>query len=340
MQSKRIAFTLVELLVVIAIIGILVALLLPAVQAAREAARRTQCINNMKQIGLATHNYHGSKNSLPPSRIADGQQTWLMLILGHMEEEAVKDLWDPDLGCYYDQQYETRTAAVNSMYCPSQSHDGRVLVSLQPPGDIHTSHPTNDPHSGGGWEGSISDYRAVGGSTCPVQRGSQTITFFNWDDRNRQFLDGALPAAKSVQYGGTSGRGVMQFDPVTSLRKISDGTSKTAMAGEVGLGTSSSGHAFNGDHDADLLIGELRAFCERCTVPYDPVNPLQGGDKGFGGAHPAIVNFLFCDAHVQSISYDVDPKVLDRMATRAGEDPYELEGTAISCQTSGGPGPL
>src|SRR5262244_2375336 len=85
-STRRPAFTLVELLVVIAIIGILVALLLPAIQAAREAARRAQCSNNLKQMGLATLNFESSRKLLPPERVADHQQTWMVLLLPYMEE--------------------------------------------------------------------------------------------------------------------------------------------------------------------------------------------------------------------------------------------------------------
>ena len=83
-------FTLVELLVVIAIIGILIALLLPAVQAAREAARRTQCTNNLKQIGLAMHNFHDSRQGIPPSYLNGvGFTTWLVLIMPCLEQTAL-----------------------------------------------------------------------------------------------------------------------------------------------------------------------------------------------------------------------------------------------------------
>src|SRR6187455_3111518 len=107
-------FTLVELLVVIAIIGILVALLLPAIQAAREAARRSQCSNNVKQISLATLNFHDVRKGMPPMRIVDGDRTWMGLILPHLEEAQVADLWDSKLGCFYDQTYKCRTAIVTT----------------------------------------------------------------------------------------------------------------------------------------------------------------------------------------------------------------------------------
>src|SRR5712672_1553891 len=103
-------FTLVELLVVIAIIGILVALLLPAIQAAREAARRSQCSNNLKQIGLAALNFENSRRKLPPARIVDHQATWLVLILPHMEDTQLASQFDITKGDFFDQPYAMRTA--------------------------------------------------------------------------------------------------------------------------------------------------------------------------------------------------------------------------------------
>src|SRR5262249_45715493 len=101
-RGGRRAFTLVELLVVIAIIGILVALLLPAIQAGREAGRRSQSVNNLKQIGIAVQNYHHTRKELPPMRVWDGDRTWLALILPYMEEGSVSSLWNNKVGCFYD----------------------------------------------------------------------------------------------------------------------------------------------------------------------------------------------------------------------------------------------
>src|SRR4051812_14798850 len=143
-RHGRQAFTLVELLVVIAIIGILVALLLPAIQAAREAARRMQCSNNLKQIGLGVQNYASARKYLPPVRIADHQETWLVLILPYLEEQGVSDLWDSKLGCFYNQSLQMRTSIITAYFCPSQSHESRLGTTM-PDGSGGHSHPRSDP---------------------------------------------------------------------------------------------------------------------------------------------------------------------------------------------------
>src|SRR5215831_17732652 len=87
-------FTLIELLVVIAIIAVLIALLLPAVQSAREAARRAQCVNNLKQIGLAMHNYESANSSLPPGIKGSVWGTWLVYVLPFMEQSSMFNAWN------------------------------------------------------------------------------------------------------------------------------------------------------------------------------------------------------------------------------------------------------
>ena len=94
MRSRRFGFTLIELLVVIAIIAVLIALLLPAVQSAREAARRAQCTNNLKQIGLAMHNYHDQQGTLPYGLKGCCWGTWLISVLPYIEQQPLFNAWN------------------------------------------------------------------------------------------------------------------------------------------------------------------------------------------------------------------------------------------------------
>ena len=113
------AFTLVELLVVIAIIGTLVALLLPAIQAAREAARRAQCTNNLKQIGLAVHNFQFGLRAIPASRYPCQNGTWYNQLWPYMEQTAVAALFNSSLG-YAQQPDAVIQVQVPGYYCPSR----------------------------------------------------------------------------------------------------------------------------------------------------------------------------------------------------------------------------
>ena len=339
--TGRRGFTLVELLVVIAIIGILVALLLPAIQAAREAARRSQCTNNLKQIGIAVHGYHDIRKALPPMRVADHQQTWQALILPHLEEQQVSDLWDESRGCFYDQKLELRTAVIQPYLCPSQQHEARTIDGVEPDASGGHGHPRNDILATGtkGYIGSISDYRAVAGSTCVVPHNDSTITtnpmrLDIFDGSTSHLVDGPMPQCNSSKSAGDirytttpNTRGIASFSPRTGLKNITDGTSKTLMVGEVSRAVSEACHAFNGDHLPALWIGELEPFCQRCGQ-----SKAEGGDSGFGGMHSGVAMFVMCDGSVQAISKDTNLAVLDRMATRAGSDPYELDGSATPCQ--------
>ena len=124
------AFTLVELLVVIAIIGILIGMLLPAVQQIRETARRTDCLNNLRQVGLAAHMFHDANGAFPPSRTAsgsndpdkvqiEGAESWFVRLLPYVEQGGIYELWDLSQE-YSDQPNEAIATPVETFLCASR----------------------------------------------------------------------------------------------------------------------------------------------------------------------------------------------------------------------------
>ncbi len=216
--SRRCAFTLVELLVVIAIIGILIALLLPAVQAAREAARRAQCTNNLKQLGLALHNYHDQWHTFPPSesRPSSGYSTsgaylnWVILILPFMEQQPLYDEFNRNLPISDAANAVPRGRQLSTMLCPSDPYNRTPF---------NGSANSRTASLGDGW--ARGNYAANG--SLAFRRYSSTDTWC-----------AAYPESAGWRQPGRIG--VMGVNSSVGIAGILDGTSNTLLVGEIRAG--------------------------------------------------------------------------------------------------------
>lgn len=319
---KRHAFTLVELLVVIAIIGILVALLLPAVQSAREAARRSQCSNQMRQIVLAMLNYESSYKAFPPgAEFAVGRPrtdpandgamiSWHARILPQMEENAIYEQINWDLG--YEENKAVALNAIQGFFCPSVGAEAQksIFISGVVNGQTtYTQHysgvagPLRNPAVG------INEYSQTTGSP------PNNITMAAW-------ANGAC-TSRFGDRRGFAQLGVLYPNSKIRMAKITDGTSNTFCIGERHMG------------ETAWIAGLSGLFAEPCdTAGFRNVEfginhcidiegqnnqgPCQefGNSRPFGSLHPGGCQFAHCDGSVQFVTEDVDLAIIQAKSTR------------------------
>jgi len=296
MRTNRRGFTLIELLVVIAIIAILIALLVPAVQKVREAAARTQCTNNLKQIGLGFHNYHDTFKALPPGRIdTNGGATWAVLILPYIEQGDLFKLWDIHQ-LYYDQKKAFFLQnQVATYYCPARRTAADNPLSIS--GD--EDHP-----------GALGDYGVCDGDD------SQDHAY------NTQWANGAIVCSS---YGfDASGNGLpgvaTHWKSMTTFASITDGTSNTFLVGEkhLQIGTNGQG-GDNGYGDGSIYNGDpenqnaARIASKSVLLA---ISPHTNYNKQFGSWHEGICQFVMCDGSVKSINVSIDGSNYRRLSVR------------------------
>jgi prepilin-type N-terminal cleavage/methylation domain-containing protein len=341
----RHGFTLVELLVVIAIIGILVALLLPAVQAAREAARRATCTNQLKQIGLAWHLHHDVNKFLPsggwgynymadPDRGFGEKQpgSWLYSCLPYLEDQSLRQIGagitDPVSAPKKAALADLSRRVVTSFYCPSRRPAVPTPRLYTGPQAINADHSDVQArtdyaaNAGPLFNGQIDSTQWFGGPSS-FSRADQGIGFY----KNNTYTD---PVSGTKNWMEKI-HGVVFQAFEYNLKVVTDGTSKTYMVGEkylmpaaYSLSPGENPNLKNFGDDQSCWSGDDLDTVRNADRNLAPAAQDQPGLElwnSFGSAHPGGFQMAFCDASVQSIQYDIDPIVHERLSNRRDGNP-------------------
>lgn len=295
MKTKRIGFTLIELLVVIAIIGTLAGLLLPAVQMARNAARRTQCTNNLKQIGLAIQNFHDTRKFIPPSRPADGFLTWPVFLMPFMELGNIEDRLNWRLP-YSQQDPDVLKTGVPVLVCPSRRKVGDI----------------SSFEKGGQPTGVCGDYVGNAGSVFGTD--GYNINFGFHTETNGVFNSG-FPRQNPVVNGE-----LQKIRGRYTFASIKDGLSHTLFVGEKALNARKMNEP-GGQGDGCMYNGDEPGVCMRVGGPLFGMAKTKYPDPPqtwtvFGSFHPTIVNYAIGDGSVQSIPTNIDEFAFGYMCDR------------------------
>ncbi len=305
LARRRWAFTLIELLVVIAIIGILIALLLPAVQKVREAANRTTCLNNLKQIGLACHNYHDVNGHFPSGHVVNGghyYMNWAIAILPFVEQENLYKEYDDSVPNQDSRNEAVRTTYLKVYTCPADPNANQVLA----------------PETGAD-DGSYHDVPFMTGS----YRGMSGISWNNFD-----MWAGFPSEAQANLTNKPEGKGVLHTDGDTGLRPerlatITDGASNTMLAGERTTRTHPTRATFWAD--SFNLYSLSAAWSQSITLldDYDACVDLQPDTPnrckyGWGSPHAGTINFVFSDGSTRGLQTSIDMGIFQALATIGG----------------------
>jgi len=306
MRQRR-GFTLIELLVVIAIIAVLIALLLPAVRAARDAARKTQCTNNLKQLGIAMHNYHdvvGSfptsfwRNTLDPNGQANNvnRHSWLAMILPYIEQNPVYAAMNFSISVDGPINATATMTPINVYQCPS---DPSPTFSIYPRVDAGVG-PNGNSGPKLSYAGNFGD---------------------NHNDDNTYWPFPNLPTARENGFGENKTQtGIMcRSGGTVSIRDVTDGLSNTFAAGEVLFET----------NDWWTWANPNGSTCgTSCPICYTGVTQHLGDANsmkdsrnwrvgfGFRSQHSGITQFLFCDGRVSAIKCSTSRVVYRALSTR------------------------
>ncbi len=332
---RRSGFTLIELLVVIAIIGILIALLLPAVQKVREAANRAQCANNLKQIGLGMLNHENTYGRFPtggwgwywvgqPDRGNDHSQPggWIYNILPFVEQDALYNLGN---GLSFNDMKPINTQRIAQhpplFNCPSR-RTGGPYVNTNTSTNYHNA--TNPPPSM-----ARSDYAACSGDNKNDQSDGGPASLLIGDSGLYSWKP--LPASMT---------GVIFLRSEIKIKDITAGTSNTFLVGEKYLNPDHYEDGKDVGDNENMYVGFdndiQRSTYHDSSKPYtNPLHDTPGVGDGptsgsptsnyyFGSAHPSGVNMLLCDGSVHHIAYGVDPTVFAHAGNRNNPNPTQL----------------
>ena len=326
MRYQRQAFTLVELLVVIAIIGILVAMLLPAVQAARESSRRTQCDNNLKQIGLAMHAYHDVVGRLPPSYVVspssntlmgppdpttgDTGPGWgfLMLTLPYQEQMPLYQSFNVNLPCWSPANAAPAKTVLPVYVCPT-------AVKMT---------PTYNVVNAAGVTLAVfarSNYVGMAGRRSPWD------TYYDPSTN----LSNVAPPADGVLYRNSAVGAADILDGLSQTMLVAEKTPYRSDSTWVGVVPG----AVTNPAPEFAIVGpdpgasQVNAHAgptpqENPPIIKPPNQPLANTDEVWAN-HPKGANILFCDGHVHFISEDINALVWSWMATRAGSEAVNFD---------------